>query len=57
MKAKKYGCYCYNIHKGNLAKPNQLPCTNCIQLGSSHPCHHQAISDEQLIEGFREEYN
>jgi hypothetical protein len=57
MKNKKYGCYCCNIHRDNLAKPNALRCDNCMLLGINHPCYHHAVCDEDLMQCLKEEYN
>jgi hypothetical protein len=50
MKNKKYGCYCCNIHKDDLAKPNSTPCPECMRLGIDEACYHQEVSDEALME-------
>ncbi len=51
------GCYCCNIHKNDLAEPNQLPCADCVWQGSStHPCYHQGVSDEELMNWLKMEY-
>ena len=56
MKHKKYACYCCNIHRDNLLTPNILRCEDCVRLGVTTPCYHQAISDEQLMIRLREEH-
>jgi len=56
MKNKKYGCYCCNIHKDDLAKPNSTPCPDCIRLGIEEACYHQEVSDEALMERLKREF-
>jgi hypothetical protein len=55
MKSKTYGCYCCNIHKDDLARPNASPCTDCVRLGLTQPCYHKPVSDENMIERLRQE--
>jgi hypothetical protein len=55
MKSKNFACYCCNIHKNDLVKANAVPCDDCIAGNSLHPCYHQLISDEVLIQRFRTE--
>jgi hypothetical protein len=50
MKSKTYGCYCYNIHKNDLARPNASPCTDCVSLGLTQPCYHKPVSDTIINE-------
>jgi hypothetical protein len=57
MKNKKYGCYCCNVHKDDLAKPNGEPCDDCIQQGVAQPCYHHQVSDESLMEHLQDEYD
>jgi hypothetical protein len=57
MKRKIYRCYCCNIHKDDLARPNVLPCENCRWLGNGRPCFHTQISDEALLHRLKEEYS
>jgi hypothetical protein len=57
MKNKKYGCYCCNINRDDLAKPNVLRCDECMLLGINHPCYHPAVLDEDLMQHLNEEYN
>jgi len=55
MKSKNFAYYCCNIHKNDLIKANAVPCEDCIAGNSTHPCYHQPISDEELIQRFRAE--
>ncbi len=56
MKHIKYACYCCNIHRDNILTPNILRCEDCVRLGVTTPCYHQAISDEQLMIRLSEEH-
>jgi hypothetical protein len=49
MKNARYACYCCNIHRDDLVKPNEVLCVDCVADGSSE-CYHQEISDEALID-------
>ena len=55
MKNKTYGCYCCNIHKNDLHKANLLPCQDCHVNGITHPCYHQPVSDEAMLERLKAE--
>ena len=55
MKSKSFACYFCNIHKNDLIMANAVPCDDCIAGNSLHPCYHQLISDEELIQRFRTE--
>ncbi len=57
MKNKIYGCYCCNIHRDDLVRPNLLPCHDCMVLEPENgpPCYHQEVADEQLFERLRVE--
>jgi hypothetical protein len=55
MKNKKYACYCCNIHRDSLLRPSDAPCEDCVRLGQTQPCYHQAISDEGLMIWLRTE--
>ena len=56
MKLKKIACYCCNIHRDDLVKPMDVPCTDCVRLGRrERPCYHTTICDEALLERLREE--
>ena len=57
MKNKNFGCYCCNIFKEDLARPNCALCVDCIQLGKSEPCYHQQVSDEALMLRLQDEFN
>jgi len=55
MKSKNFACYCCNIHKNDLIKPNAVLCEECIAGKSTLPCYHQPILDKELIKRFRTE--
>ena len=55
MKNKIYACYCCNIHRDDLAKPNVLPCADCCRLGQQNPCFHKEVSDETVLERLKVE--
>jgi hypothetical protein len=55
MKNKKYACYCCNIHRDSILRLNDVPCEDCVRLGQTQPCYHQAISDEGLMIRLRAE--
>jgi len=55
MKNKRFACYCCNIHKDDLAKPNQVRCQDCESQGFDAPCYHQEMSDEDLMERLKSE--
>ncbi len=55
IKSKTFACYCCNIHKDDLAKPNTSPCVDCVRLCKTSPCFHCEMSDENLIERLRRE--
>jgi hypothetical protein len=57
MKNKNFGCYCCNIYKSDLARPNSTHCDDCIQLGIEEPCYHQQVSDDALMQRLQDEYN
>jgi len=45
MKNKIHACYCCDIHRDDLCKPNPAPCSDCTRLGRTQPCYHRAVSD------------
>ncbi len=49
MKNCHYACYCCNIHRDDLAKPNNQLCDDCVREGSNIS-YHQEILDEALLE-------
>jgi hypothetical protein len=55
MKNKRYACYCCNIHRDDLAKPNPIRCIDCEAQGIEEPCYHQEMSDEALMERLKSE--
>jgi hypothetical protein len=55
MKNRIYACYCCNVHRDDLAKPNVLPCADCRRLGLQRPCYHTEVSDESLLDSLKEE--
>jgi hypothetical protein len=54
MKNVLFGCYCCNIHRDNLLKPNDFQCIDCLRLRKIGPCFHHEISDEGLMQHFAE---
>ncbi len=55
MKRKTFGCYCCNIRKEDLIKPNAERCEDCTALGLEWPCYHQPMSDEELMNKLADE--
>jgi len=56
MKNKNFACYCCNIRKDELAKPNNPKCQDCTARRSPHPCYHHPVSDEELMDRLKNEY-
>jgi hypothetical protein len=55
MKNKIYACYCCDIHRDDLCKPNAEPCSDCIRLGRTEPCYHRPVSDANWRERLSDE--
>jgi hypothetical protein len=49
MKNHRCACYCCNIHRDDIAKPNNMLCDDCISEGGDQ-CYHQKILDKAIIE-------